>query len=598
MNKIFNIKKSEKGAVTTLVLVTVLVFAAILSGIYITVAALQKSQLKSDLRIQEIYQADVDNIDEIYDELINKLSSGWNEEKGVNAPRLLAGMTPIKFNYPTDSTKGTMTITNVEDQSWYQYGTTYETRRWANAETEDGSMWVWIPRFAYKITYTDSSDKSKGGTIDVKFLIGTTDTYFDDNGQIKTAQRQKTTSQTIDTTADYTVHPAFTNESAIDFANGGWDKELTGIWVAKFEAGYASGNNSAEVKASSINYENAPNNATYKDKVYVRGVERPRDNGNVQDDDWELARNWLDGKYGTTTTAIKYPVFQPLTYAMNYINTSDAFNLLKVLTESGNIYGLNSVSTDSHLMKDSEWGAVAYLSKSQYGNPNEITINNANLNSGNVTRPDDAQGGEGVYSVYAVTGCTSNSTTADEIVTTIESLNNVAGNTSNVNGLYVWNQRTGQNASTTGTIYGVYDMSGGTWERTAGIISNGNNNLATFAQAIKTETGATIAGTGTSTKYAKIYLHTDIGSTNNEKSQANFDENTKIYGDAIRETSKTGYGGNSWNKDRSYFIQGSSPVFVRGGYFVNGSEAGAFSYNLSAGYSRYSYGIRAVLVAK
>ena len=252
MNKIFNIKKSEKGAVTTLVLVTVLVFAAILSGIYITVAALQKSQLKSDLRIQEIYQADVDNIDEIYDELINKLSSGWNEEKGVNAPRLLAGMTPIKFNYPTDSTKGTMTITNVEDQSWYQYGTTYETRRWANAETEDGSMWVWIPRFAYKITYTDSSDKSKGGTIDVKFLIGTTDTYFDDNGQIKTAQRQKTTSQTIDTTADYTVHPAFTNESAIDFANGGWDKELTGIWVAKFEAGYASGNNSAEVKANSI----------------------------------------------------------------------------------------------------------------------------------------------------------------------------------------------------------------------------------------------------------------------------------------------------------------------------------------------------------
>ena len=31
-------------------------------------------------------------------------------------------------------------------------GETESTRKWANAKTSDGSMWVWIPRYAYSIT--------------------------------------------------------------------------------------------------------------------------------------------------------------------------------------------------------------------------------------------------------------------------------------------------------------------------------------------------------------------------------------------------------------------------------------------------------------
>ena len=50
---------------------------------------------------------------------------------------------------------------------------------------------------------------------------------------------------------------------------------------------------------------------------------------------------------------------------MNYINHNDSFEIAKALTESGNIYGLSKTSTDSHLMKNSEWGMVAYLSKSK-----------------------------------------------------------------------------------------------------------------------------------------------------------------------------------------------------------------------------------------
>lgn len=41
--------------------------------------------------------------------------------------------------------------------------------KWANAMTSDGSMFVWIPRYAYKITYTDPSSRA-AGTIDVAFI--------------------------------------------------------------------------------------------------------------------------------------------------------------------------------------------------------------------------------------------------------------------------------------------------------------------------------------------------------------------------------------------------------------------------------------------
>ena len=126
-------------------------------------------------------------------------------------------------------------------------------------------------------------------------------------------------------------------------------------------------------------------------------------------DSTQSARNWLDGKYGETKTTIKYPTFQPKTYSMNYINMNDAYNISKALTEGGNIYGLSS-STYSHLMKNSEWGAVAYLSHSKYGtNGVEPYVNNRNSNNS-------------TQSVYAVTGGTTGTTNAGAKTTTIEKL--------------------------------------------------------------------------------------------------------------------------------------------------------------------------------
>ena len=72
-----NIIKEEKGAISTLVLFTILIFIAILMGTYMLVTINQKSQLKSDMRIQDIYGEDVDKVNELYNEIVNEF---LNEE--------------------------------------------------------------------------------------------------------------------------------------------------------------------------------------------------------------------------------------------------------------------------------------------------------------------------------------------------------------------------------------------------------------------------------------------------------------------------------------------------------------------------------------
>jgi uncharacterized membrane protein YfhO len=72
MYKINEKFKSQNGAVATLVFIVVLVYITVLTGAYLTVTTMQKSQLESDIRIQEIYGKDVERVNEIYEELTEK----------------------------------------------------------------------------------------------------------------------------------------------------------------------------------------------------------------------------------------------------------------------------------------------------------------------------------------------------------------------------------------------------------------------------------------------------------------------------------------------------------------------------------------------
>ena len=492
-----------------------------------------------------------------YEDELNKYVSGASQVKTdwtgkVNKPKLMTGMTAIKFNEPTGDEKAkegsTVKITDT-DTTWYDY----DAKKWANAQTQDGSMWVWIPRFAYKI---NSSNK----TFDVVFLKDTTNTYLD-NGTEKDAEKE-----------GYIIHPAFKNESSTGYENGGWDKELTGIWVSKFEAGFATSNgNSAPKKASSVNYSQT--------SVWASGYETGGNDGSLS------ARNWIDGVYGSTTTAIKYPTFQGLAYSMNYINYNDAFSISRALTENGNIYGLSKSTTDSHLMKNSEWGAIAYLAQSQYGlNGTNIYINNANLRNSQA-------------SAYAITGCAGETEDAAEVGVKIDTTTKKPVTTDSSKKIYVWTQKSGTKASTTGTIYGIYDMSGGTWERTAGLVNNGNENLATYGQSL-----LNALNNGKSSKYVTAYPFDSSvdknGANIDTASTANWKANTKIYGDGIRETSTAGTGKTSWYTDYSSFPAVYGPFSTRGGYFWYGEGAGLFSFGRGDGNSVYNNGFRSVLVAQ
>ena len=536
--------KSTKG-ITLVALVITIIILLILAGISISTLTNTGifEKAKEAKQKSENAQKEEDRLISEYEKEIVKQDAEGIWDGKVNKPDLMSGMSAIYF----DNNKATK-VGNTDKDKWYSYN----DKEWANAQTEDGSMWVWIPRYAYRI---NKSTK----TCDIVFLIGTSDNYYDKDGKVQTAQRQTSNGQTIKTDGEaYTVHPAFTNESNIGYVNGGWKKELTGIWVSKFEAGYFDKNlvdADKEKYSSSVNYSQ-----TYG---YTPAAKN------------EDARNYLDGVYGSKTTAIKYPTFQGGKYSMNYINHNDAFNISKAIAgDSNNIYGLKSNSTDSHLIKNSEWGAVAYLGQSQYGLYNKnIRINNVNM-------------GDNSHFVYAMTGYAAKEEDA--------------AYTTNTDAI-AWNQTGGELASTTGTIYGIYDMSGGTWERSASLVNNGNSRLNEFGSSLMYS-----LKDGKSSEYVTVY-ETDTSVDNTgvswtdenllKTNEANYKKNTK-YGDAIKETSTAGTGNTSWNGDYSYFAGLYSPFFGRGGNYWDRSGAGLFYFNRNDGNSNYCNGFRSVLVAQ
>ena len=178
-----------------------------------------------------------------------------------------------------------------------------------------------------------------------------------------------------------------------------------------------------------------------------------------------------------------------------------------------------------------------------------------------------------------------------EKITTIDEIKNKS-----ISGAYNWKQKNGVYASTTGTIYGIYDMAGGLWERTAGIVLNGNNNLANYGMSLLNNP----VDNSKSTKYVTIYQSGENGTSDlNTASKNNYLKNKKIYGGAILESSIDGIGARAWNEDYSLFPCLDTPYMVRGGSLWFGKTAGLFCFVRNSGDSYYSGGgFRSVLVEK
>ena len=392
-------KRNARG-ITLIALVITIIVLLILAGV--TIAALSGDNgilTKAKEAKEKTEQAQKDeerNLQEITDTMNGV--EGYNRNKKANSPKVTTGMIPIKWK------NNTWVVCSQDDAEWYNYD---DKKEWANVmlsdgtyksgtvtegqvvqENELGSMYVWIPRYAYKI----AGEKN----IEVTFLKGNTNEGVDG--------ATYTTDQTTDTTKTAIVHPAFNL--------GG--TELNGFWVAKFEASGTNKDGNAVGNASS---------------------------------------SAAGEQYAPDSTTIAKSLPNKISWGYISIGESEKRSM-DIATTDKEKFGLTS-GTNSHLIKNSEWGAVAYLSYSKYGN---IPMTNG---TGSLVT------GSHWYDIYTGQGPKSET---DETYYSYDESHNY--NTSN-----------GILASTTKNVTGVYDMAGGAWEGVAGYLDNSNANLSAFGKS-------------------------------------------------------------------------------------------------------------------
>lgn len=122
----------------------------------------------------------------------------FDTTNGVNRPIVVEGMTAITFDGNP--------VEDIYKDNWYSYNE--NSLSFARVKTEDGKIFVWIPRFAYGIQnfYNGRVAKEVPNTaISIAFLRGTTN-YMSNDEIIP---------------ANYKIHPAFSNGSI----------QYSGIWV-------------------------------------------------------------------------------------------------------------------------------------------------------------------------------------------------------------------------------------------------------------------------------------------------------------------------------------------------------------------------------
>ena len=282
----------------------------------------------------------------------------------------------------------------------------------------------------------------------------------------------------------------------------------------------------------------------------------------------ELNGIWV-GKFETTGTS-STPTVKPDVISLQSQNVSTQFATAQKLGEP--TYGVSS-NIDAHMMKNSEWGAVAYLSHSKYGANREIYINNSSSyytgrSGGNVG------GSTAINTVYP-----------DQTSTTQY----------NSYGFYTWdgfllNYNTNTKSSTrdltkvgstTGNITGVYDMSGGAWEKVMGWYSGASDTFG--ATSSSNYAGFTSAP---DSKYWDEYTTTNaLYTTTNALTACN---GGICYGHALSET-------NGWYSDYADVVRASGPWFTRGGLSSYDAAAGAFGFGWISGSAGGGYGFRSVL---
>ena len=140
-------------------------------------------------------------------------------------------------------------------------------------------------------------------------------------------------------------------------------------------------------------------------------------------------------------------------------------------------------------------------------------------------------------------------------------------------------------ASTTGNIYGVYDMSGGSWEYVMGVYGPEYPTIRSSGFGSTVFTGNTIES-----KYYDKYANSTNSKTNDGSLSCN---NGICYGHGISEI-KGSTTSNGWYGDTTDMVYSSGPWFLRGGEYSISANAGVFGRNLRDGNSSFGRSARVV----
>ena len=412
-------------------------------------------------------------------------SGGYKERSNPNPPILVGDMIPVIY----DDASNSWIKSSTAKGTWYNY----DNQMWANAVTikdsirrdayksagigtpiniEDiNTFMVWIPRYSYALGNTYGY-QIEGAETPSKATPGAFNIKF----VRKNVTEMGSGKYTGDTPENYFTPSSFCwgdtcDDEATRKAAG--NIELPGIWVSKFELTGTIDDISSIPNAESIRNQNVSSLFT--------GIQSE-----------------INGEIGLKN------------------------------------YGLNG-NYDTHMIKNTEWGAFVYLSQSKYGKygnnqysgaAKEVAVNNC---SNYIT----GIGANNVSDGKSSTTCTNNT----------------------------YETREGQTASTTGNIYGIYDASGGAYEYTMG---NYNNN---------------VSSSGFSSMPAKRYYNL-------------YDSAMAMKGDAYNgDGTANFYGDWAYSLEETYCWPGI------GGYYDDGGGAGLFSFNTNPGAGRHHFSTRFILSA-
>ncbi len=249
--------------------------------------------------------------------------------------------------------------------------------------------------------------------------------------------------------------------------------------------------------------------------------------------DGKLIEGFWTGKFELTGDSTN-PTVLPNVTALKNLNVSSFFETTtKIDTLYLNNDDLNKV--DSHMIKNMEWGAIAYLSFSTFGINEEVYINN---NSSHIT------------------GCGSNTTSS---AATSSCLNSYGSKDPDEKYMQ----------STTGNISGIFDMVGGAGEY---VMANLSNSAGNFYP------GTSGFVTAPETRYYDSYAY----------GTSRLDYTRGYYGDATREVI-------GWNGDSAHFISSTFAWTHRSGNSTSGSYSGMFHFGRYYGAASTLYSTRSTL---